>query len=162
MIMKYIKFFKTESHKLLVSLLMVCGLVAFFSCEEKIDSADAIEESTLKSVDSLDKEEDLVYSEADNMPEFPGGQEALIDYVKNELEYPVEARTAGIEGKVVISFVVEKDGSVGRAKILSGVDKLLDSEALRVVSNLPKWKPGKQDGEIVAVSYVLPISFKLQ
>lgn len=109
-----------------------------------------------------EKEGSPVFVVVEEMPEFPGGQEALLKYLSKEVNYPVVAQEAGIEGQVLLNFIVDKDGSVAHTTVLHGVDDYLDKEALRVVNSLPKWKPGKQAGEPVAVSYTIPISFVLQ
>jgi TonB family protein len=96
------------------------------------------------------------------MPEFPGGQDALRAFINATLQYPGIAKENGIQGKVFVNFVVAKDGSVTDTKIMRGVDPSLDKEALRIVSNLPKWKPGKQRSEAVKVSYTVPVNFQLQ
>lgn len=103
-----------------------------------------------------------VYFIVEQMPEFPGGELALRKTIAQLIKYPVTAQENGIQGKVYVTFVVAKDGSVMNAKIARGVDPSLDSEALRVVNNLPRWAPGKQKGEAVAVSYTVPINFVLQ
>jgi protein TonB len=87
---------------------------------------------------------------------------ALRQYMARAVKYPDDAVKKGIQGKVYVTFVVSKDGTVADAKIARGVDPSLDTEALRVVNNLPKWKPGKQKGQAVNVSYTVPINFKLQ
>jgi TonB family protein len=103
-----------------------------------------------------------VYDSVDVMPEYPGGNEALVKYISDNIRYPEEARKSSTQGKVLVSFVVEKDGSVDNVKVLRGVDSLIDSEALRVVRTLPDFeKPGIREGKNVAVKYILPISFKL-
>ncbi|WP_321373771.1 energy transducer TonB [uncultured Draconibacterium sp.] len=102
-----------------------------------------------------------VFFIVEDMPEFPGGDEALRKYIANALSYPEIAQEKKIQGKVYVSFVVEKDGSVGDAKIARGVDPSLDKEALRVVKALPMWKPGRQRGEPVRVQYTVPINFAL-
>jgi protein TonB len=96
------------------------------------------------------------------MPEFPGGEAALRKYIANSIKYPVIAQENGIQGKVFVTFVVDKDGSITQAKVVRGVDPSLDKEALRVVNSLPKWVPGRQRGNPVKVSYTVPISFVLQ
>lgn len=98
----------------------------------------------------------------EEMPEFPGGEQALRQFISNSIDYPKVAQGKGIQGKVYVTFVVTKDGNVANATIARGVDPSLDSEALRVVNSLPKWKPGKQRGQAVNVSYTVPINFKLQ
>jgi len=110
---------------------------------------------------TLDHDADVFYI-VEDMPEFPGGELALRQYIANNIEYPLAAQDNGIQGKVYVTFVVSKDGSVANAKIARGVDPALDKEALRVVNSLPKWTPGKQRGENVNVSYTVPINFALQ
>jgi protein TonB len=106
--------------------------------------------------------EEQVFVVVEEMPEFPGGELALRKYIAKAIVYPTIAQENGIQGKVFVNFVVNKDGSVSNAKIARGVDPSVDAEALRVVSALPKWKPGKQRGVPVRVSYTVPISFKLE
>lgn len=108
------------------------------------------------------EEESEVFFIVENMPEFPGGELALRKFIANAIKYPVIAQENGIQGKVYVNFVVDKDGSVTQARIARGVDQSLDKEALRVVNSLPKWKPGMQRGKAVRVSYTVPISFVLQ
>ncbi len=98
----------------------------------------------------------------DVMPEFPGGEKTLRLYIAQLVKYPVVAMENGIKGTVYVSFVVERDGNISGVKIIRGVDPSLDKEALRVVSMLPKWKPGMQQGRPVRVAYTVPISFVLQ
>ena len=97
----------------------------------------------------------------EQMPEFPGGQEALMQFLRQEVKYPKEASKDGIQGRVVVQFVVEKDGSISEVEVVKKVNEHLDAEAVRVVNAMPKWKPGKQKGENVRVKYTLPISFRL-
>lgn len=98
----------------------------------------------------------------DEMPKFPGGQEALMTYLAKSIKYPVIAQQNKEQGRVTIRMVVGKDGNISKIKVLSGVSPSLDYEAIRVVGNMPKWVPGKQNGEAVAVEYTIPIIFKLQ
>lgn len=109
-----------------------------------------------------EKEATEVFFIVEDMPEFPGGDNALRAYIANSIKYPVIAQENGVQGKVYVTFVVSRDGSVTNATIARGVDASLDKEALRVVTSLPKWKPGKQRGKPVNVSYTVPINFKLQ
>ncbi len=109
-----------------------------------------------------EEEEQQVFFIVEDMPEFPGGEMALRTYIATAIKYPVIAQENGIQGKVYVTFVVGKDGSVNNASIARGVDPSLDKEALRVVNTLPKWKPGKQRGKPVNVSYTVPINFVLQ
>ena len=110
---------------------------------------------------SLESNEEIFFV-VEEMPEYPGGEMALRQYMATAVKYPDDAVKKGIQGKVYVTFVVSKDGTVADAKIARGVDPSLDAEALRVVNNLPKWKPGKQKGQSVNVSYTVPINFKLE
>ena len=103
-----------------------------------------------------------VFFIVEEMPEYPGGELALRQYIANSVDYPEIAKENGIQGKVYVTFVVTKDGSTADVKIARGVDSSLDAEALRVVNSLPKWKAGKQRGQFVNVSYTVPINFVLQ
>ena len=111
---------------------------------------------------SMKPDKDGVYQIVEEMPQYPGGENALMDYVSKNVVYPKEAQEKGISGRVFVSFIVEKDGSVSNVKVLRGIGGGCDEEAVRVISGLPKWKPGKQDGKPVRVSYQMPINFKLQ
>ena len=111
----------------------------------------------------IDKEEPdpRVFDVVEQMPNFPGGQNALMDFLKNTIKYPAEAEKAGKQGRVVVQFVINKDGSISDAKVVKSVDKTLDEEALRVVNAMPKWTPGKQNGKDVRVKFTMPVTFKL-
>ena len=104
---------------------------------------------------------DTPFDVVEQMPEFPGGQEALMQFLRQEVKYPKEASKDGVQGRVVVQFVVEKDGSISEVEVVKKVNEHLDAEAVRVVNAMPKWKPGKQKGENVRVKYTLPISFRL-
>lgn len=97
----------------------------------------------------------------ERMPEFPGGQVAMMTYLQRNLRYPSDAEESNIEGRVFLSFVVERDGSITQAKVLRGVHSSLDREALRVVNSMPKWAPGEQGGKPVRTQFNLPVMFKL-
>ena len=103
-----------------------------------------------------------VYEVVENMPEFPnGGMTALMKYLSDNIRYPEAAHKAGIQGRVTVQFVVGKDGSIGNVSILRGINADLDAEAIRVISSMPKWKPGTQKGEPVKVKYTVPVMFRL-
>jgi protein TonB len=104
---------------------------------------------------------DTVYQAVDVMPFFPGGDAALLKYIGANTTYPEAAKNKGIQGKIIVRFVVEPTGNVGRTTIIKGVDPLLDEEALRVVKKLPKFEPAIKDGKPVAVYYMVPINFTL-
>lgn len=101
------------------------------------------------------------FSMVEEMPEFPGGQQALFAYIGKELKYPEQAIEDGIEGVVFVTFVVEADGKITGVKVIRGIGGGCDEEAVRVVRGMPNWKPGKQRGEAVRVKYNLPIRYKL-
>lgn len=103
-----------------------------------------------------------VYDVVEEMPSFPGGQSALMSFLGSHIEYPLDAQENGVEGRVIVSFVVERDGSISYVKVVRSVAPSLDHEAMRVVKSMPKWTPGKQNGENVRVKYSVPIVFRLQ
>ena len=109
----------------------------------------------------VEKTEDA-FDVVEQMPQFPGGPAALMEYLSKNVRYPEEAHKKGTEGRVIATFVVEKDGSISDVTIRRSVSPELDDEALRVVNSMPKWTPGKQRGEAVRVKYTIPITFKLQ
>ena len=98
----------------------------------------------------------------EEMPQFPGGQAALLEYLAKNIKYPVVAEENGIQGRVIVTFVVERDGSITDVKVVKSVDPSLDKEASRVVKAMPRWQPGKQNGSAVRVKYTVPVQFKLQ
>lgn len=106
--------------------------------------------------------EGQIFTVVEEQPSFPGGPTELFKYVMNEVKYPKIAQDNGIQGRVVTSFVVDKEGNIKQVKVERGVDPALDAEALRVVKAMPKWIPGKQKGKAVAVRYILPVQFRLQ
>ena len=107
-------------------------------------------------------EEDIIHVSVENMPEFPGGESALLEYLGNHIKYPVISQETGAEGRVIVQFVVDRDGSIVTPEVMRGVDPYLDREALRVISSMPKWKPGEQNGKKVRVKFTVPVMFKLR
>ena len=103
-----------------------------------------------------------IFDVVEEMPMFPGGNAALMEFLANTIKYPVVAEENGIQGRVVLTFAVEPDGSLTGIKVVRGVDIALDKEAIRVVKCMPKWIPGKVGGQPVAVKYTLPVTFNLQ
>lgn len=103
----------------------------------------------------------LSFAEIDVLPQFPGGQDGWSAYVSKNLRYPEEARNKNIYGRVTVRFVVEKDGSISNIKVLRGIGGGCDEEAIRLLQASPRWKPGKDNGKPVRVSYIMPIAFKL-
>ena len=108
------------------------------------------------------EEENKVFDVVEEQPSFPGGPAAMMQWLKDNIKYPVVAAENGIEGRVIVQFVVSKTGSISDVRVARGVDPSLDREAIRVVSSMPKWTPGKQNGTTVNVRYTLPVTFKLQ
>ena len=134
--------------------------------ELEIEDTEATDQTAITAVMQVAsvkevEEENPVFFIVEEMPEFPGGDAALIAYIAQSVKYPQIAQENGIQGKVYVNFVVGKDGSISNVKIARGVDPSLDKEAIRVVTALPKWKPGKQGGKPVRVSYTVPINFVL-
>jgi len=109
-----------------------------------------------------EKTENHVFTVVEQMPRYPGGDEALLKHISTQIKYPVRAQEQGIQGRVVASMVVDTDGSIRDIEIIRSVDPDLDNEAIRVISSLPKWQPGEQRGKKVSVKYTLPIQFRLQ
>ncbi len=107
-------------------------------------------------------EETKVFDVVEQMPSFPGGPSALMQYLSSNIKYPVVAEENGVQGRVVCTFVVERDGSITDVRVVKSVDPSLDKEAMRVVKSMPKWIPGKQNGSAVRVKYTVPVTFRLQ
>lgn len=140
--------------------------------EEKVaeDEEIYIEESVINSLaangeidngdNSVEDNENRVFDVAEEMPQFKGGDAVLMDYINKNLVYPAEAKDKGIQGRVVCKFIVERDGAISGIKVVKSVDPLLDNEAIRLIKSMPKWNPGKQNGEKVRVYFTLPITFK--
>ena len=103
-----------------------------------------------------------VFEVVEQMPEFPGGSAELMDYLMNNLKYPKDAEESKTEGRVIVTFVVDKEGRIVEPKVVKGVSPSLDAEALRVVQSMPQWTPGRQHGEAVRVLYTVPINFQLK
>lgn len=107
------------------------------------------------------KKNDMVFDVVEVMPQYPGGQIAMLKYIMENIKYPEQAMKEGIQGRVTVRFIVEKDGSISNVKPVLSVHPLLDKEAVRVVESMPKWSPGKQNGKPVRVRFNVPVMFKL-
>ncbi len=131
--------------------------------DSEIEENEAINYQDFLPKETEEEEEDLppVWF-VDEMPEFPGGMPSLMKFISTSIRYPVVAQENGIQGKVIITFVIDKSGNVTNVRVFRGIDPALDAEALRVVKTLPRWKPGKQNGKAVRVNYNVPINFVLQ
>jgi TonB family protein len=145
-----------------VALLMMVGCKPAANTEADTTAVASQQEEPVYDMGPTQLAEGEVFNVVEVEPEFPGGMEALIKYLSENIKYPEQAKKDKIQGKVFVAFVVEKDGSVTDAKVLRGISGGCDEEALRVVNAMPKWEPGKQKGTPVRVSFNLPISFKLQ
>jgi len=133
--------------------------------DQELDIEDVIESPAYVPEAPVIKEEPKepeIFVVVEQMPEFPGGDKALYQFLAKNIKYPAVAKDNGIEGKVYIKFVINEDGSVSQANVARGIGGGCDEEALRVVKDMPKWKPGKQRGKNVKVWYTLPVYFKLQ
>ena len=119
-------------------------------------------EEKIAEPEPVKEEETKVFDVVEQMPSFPGGPSALMQYLSSNIKYPVVAEENGVQGRVVCTFVVEKDGSITDVRVIKSVDPSLDKEAVRVVKGMPKWIPGKQNGSAVRVKYTVPVTFRLQ
>ncbi len=136
----------------------VAGVLQSMATTSVAIAAPAANEAAANAAD----QKRTVYERVETEAEFPGGIPALLDYLRTNIRYPEEAHKANEQGRVIIEFVINKDGSISDVTVLKGVSESLDKEAMRVVSNMPKWAPGKVNGQDVASSYTLPIVFALQ
>lgn len=127
----------------------------------EFDEDEAMEEFEFV-VEDEEIEEEHIFLVVENMPEFPGGEAAMYKFIGKNIEYPRMAKESGISGRVFITFVVERDGSVSDVQILRGIGGGCDEEAVRVIRKMPRWSPGKQRGKPVRVQYRMPIKFTLQ
>ena len=128
----------------------------------EVEQNEIIEEYVAPEVVEDEVVEQEIFQIVEEMPSFPGGEGKLMEYVAKNIKYPQIARETGIQGRVFVGFVVEPDGSISNVKLLRGIGGGCDEEAMRVIKSLPKWKPGKQRGKAVRVSYQIPVFFKLQ
>ena len=129
------------------------------------DATTAQQETFVAPVVEEEEEEESaqqIFTVVEKQPEFPGGTAELFKYLSKAIKYPVIAQENGIQGRVVCSFVVNRDGSIVDIQVMRGVDPSLDKEAIRVISEMPKWKPGEQRGKPVRVRFILPVQFRLQ
>ena len=126
---------------------------------------DQVEWVDLDEIDYVEvepePEEEEIFMVVEDAPEFPGGTEALLKYLREHIKYPPICRENNIQGRVLVSFVVNKDGSIVEPEIVKGVNPSLDKEALRVIAGMPNWKPGKQRGKEVRVKFTVPVNFRL-
>ena len=154
-----------NDYKWYVLIILCVGLLVtyYFSCSGNQVVNVEPSDNNIEAVDSIDEEgTGKIYDVVEEMPQFPGGTDALVTFLQNNIVYPPEAEEKGIEGKVVVSFIIEPDGSINTINVVTPVDQLLDTEAVRVILSMPKWIPGKQNGVAVRVKYTVPITFRLE
>lgn len=149
------------------ALLMVSNIesVAREIGEQIPEVAEVQQKAEAKASDATapaDTTKNVVYDVTETMPQFPGGQEVLLKYLAANIKYPASAVKAKKQGRVIVTFIIQKDGSVAKARIARSVDPELDAEALRIVKAMPNWTPGTQDGKPVNVKYIIPVNFSLQ
>lgn len=144
-------------------------LAGNISCSSEATKTDDVKENaaTVKpDVEEVPIDKPVTKDEAfavvEQMPEFPGGMKELMSFLSKNIKYPKAAQENGIQGRVIVQFVVEKDGTPTEFKVMRSVDPALDAEALRVMQEMPKWKPGMQRGQVVRVKYTVPVTFRLQ
>ena len=134
------------------------GKIASFTFEDEADG----EVLKAKEVITHEVEEEVVFDVVEQMPEFPGGEQALFTWLSQNIKYPAIAEENGVQGVVHVRYAVERDGSITDVKVMKSVDPALDKEAVRVIKSMPRWKPGKQKGETVRVRLTVPVTFRLQ
>ena len=159
-------------YKYLLFVPLAFALVFMNSCKRKpkvqkqemegtrvvVKAESAEDTAQIKNVESMEKTFEVV----EQMPAFPGGDAALMKYLSENIKYPKAAEKAGEQGRVVVNFIVEKDGAISNVNVVRSVTPTLDAEAVRVIKAMPKWVPGKQDGQFVRVKYNVPVSFRLK
>lgn len=138
-------------------------LIIFSNCSNTSkEDVTATEAATEAEAPVPEPVKEKLYEVVEVMPIFPGGNEALMKFLSNEIKYPDESVKKGDQGRVIVQFVVNKDGTIADLKVVKGVTPLLDAEALRVMGEMPKWTPGMEKGEPVRVKYTVPVMFRLQ
>jgi protein TonB len=152
---------KSAGLKLFFILMIFSGL-ALFSLNTYGQKTTKVKTENAPPASDKDGMTDGAYQKVDEMPEFPGGDIALLNYIGENTKYPKDAKEKGIQGKVIMRFKVKEDGSVSDVSVLNGVYPSIDAESIRVIGTLPKFTPGKLKGKIVAVWYMVPITFSLK
>lgn len=158
--------------KYLLALPILMLMFFALSCKDAIEDQLGFEKPQIADKEQIvdydanalmtDENKEDVFVRVEQMPQFPGGEKALMEFIQQTIVYPQEARDAGLEGMVVIQFNVNEDGSLSDAEIARGVGLGCSEEALRVVKSMPDWIPGKQNGKNVKVKFTLPVRFKLK
>lgn len=139
-----------------IKYLLIGALMIVFS------NATMAQTNSGDSAHKIESDSERIYDIVEQMPSFPGGNQALYQYISSHIKYPAILAEAGTQGRVIVTFVVEPDGSLTNVKVSKSVDAALDKEALRLVSSMPRWIPGKQNGKAIRVKYSVPVSFRLK
>ena len=129
------------------------------STEDNVEWVD-IDDYDVVTVEP-EPEEEEIFMVVEDQPEFPGGTAALLEYLRKNIKYPAICRENNIQGRVLVTFIVNKDGAIVEPEVVKSVNPSLDKEALRVISQMPNWKPGSQRGKPVRVKYTVPVNFRL-
>ena len=132
---------------IMMSLMAICSLTTVLAQKTVVSQKDQKEEP---------------FNVVEDMPAFPGGMEAMSQFISSNIKYPADAKKQKVDGRVLVKFVVEKDGSITEVKVIKPAFPSLDAEAIRVVKAMPKWKPGYQNGQAVRVQFAMPINFSLK
>jgi TonB family protein len=131
--------------------------------EKPVQEIDGVVVKKSKRTENQEKDsEELIFTVVEQMPEYPGGQEKMLEFLSENLKYPDSAKESGIQGSVYVSFEVRKDGRISDVKVLKGIGGGCDEEAIRLVNLMPHWKPGRQNGKTVKTRFTMPVNFKLQ
>ena len=158
---------KQKTKRMVIRMLLTLPVFAMLillntQCDNPKSNAETNVSKEQVSVENSEGQDcDSIYNVAETMPQFPGGPNALMKYLSENTKYPESAKANKIEGRVFVSFVIEKDGSITNAEVMRGIDKECDAEAVRVVSSMPKWQAGTQNGEAVRCRFTVPFIFKL-
>lgn len=157
------RIFKTIKTALILLMIVVAhtGAMAQDSLVKKSDTAEIF--IPPPPLDRIGQEEvPEIFLVVEHMPEFPGGQQAMAKYIAKHVEYPRKARRKGIEGKVIVQFIVTKTGEIDQVKVMNKVDPMLAEAAMNVIKEMPRWTPGTQKGQAVNIRFMIPITFKLE
>ena len=149
-----------NKYPLLLAVLMALGTSASYAQVNESDGA-VLRYKEVIADEKPSADNDKIFDVVEQMPEFPGGQAALLKWIGGNVKYPAIAEENGIQGRVVCTFIVDRDGSITDVKVARSIDPSLDNEAVRVLSQMPKWKPGMMKGQPVRVKYTVPVTFKL-
>ena len=153
---------KTPVKSTLIVIIVLAAIILIYRINKQSNRQLHNELQPTNNKNTPAKNTENVYEVIEQMPQFPGGEQALLKYLSTNIRYPIIAQENGVQGKVIVRFVVNKSGEVENAVVFKAVDESLDAEALRVIKKLPDWIPAEQNGEKVSVYYTLPITFKLQ